>query len=383
MGTEGQIWTHQAHTQSGREYLDSREQDGREDAAMRKPEGVVRTVLGDVPSDSLGMTLAHEHIFIDLRNQFRVPADENKRTQSAQLIDESTINLLARNPYALVDNLLLDDLDTAAAELDMFKSLGGSSVVDCTSRTLGRAPVKLRELSKRTGLHIVAGCGYYTQDTHPADMADRPVESIAEELVGDLTDGIEGSGIRAGVIGEIGTGAELHPDERKNLLAAAMAHQEVPAAIHVHTFPWARAALEIADLLIGAAVEPAKVVIDHLDVDIDVGYIERLLARGVMVEFDCFGKEYQLDASDEAFAPGPFALDTDRVDVLTQLIDKGYTDQLLIANDICFKTLLVAYGGNGYAHVIKDVVPLLRDRGVDSDTIDALLVQNPMRLYTI
>ena len=193
----------------------------------------------------------------------------------------------------------------------------------------------------------MAGCGYYTEDTHPADMDDRPVEAIAEELIRELTEGIDGSPIRAGVIGEIGTSAELHPNERKSLMAAAMAHRTFPTAIHVHTFPWAREGLEIADILIDAGVDPAKVVIDHLDVDIDTGYLAALLERGVTIEFDCFGKEYQIDASDEAFAPGPFARDVERVDVLVNLIEKGRADQLLIANDICFKTLLVAYGAGG------------------------------------
>jgi phosphotriesterase-related protein len=228
----------------------------------------------------------------------------------------------------------------------------------------------------------VAGCGYYTEDTHPADMDDRPVEAIAEELIRELTEGIDGSTIRAGVIGEIGTSAELHPNERKSLMAAAMAHRMVPTAIHVHTFPWAREGLEVADILIDARVDPAKVVIDHLDVDIDTGYLAALLERGVTVEFDCFGKEYQIDASDEAFAPGPFARDVERVDVLVDLIEKGRVDRLLIANDICFKTLLVAHGGRGYAHVIADIVPMLRERGVDEDTIGALLVDNPARLYS-
>jgi phosphotriesterase-related protein len=353
----------------------------RRDVATTDPKA--RTVLGDVPASSLGTTLAHEHLFIDLRNQFREPSDEGRRASSREPVSDAYLAVLERNPYALVDNLVLDDMDLVVAEVDRFKAVGGGTIVDCTPRTLGRHPHGLREVSERTGLNVVAGCGYYTEDTHPADMDDRPVEAIAEELIRELTDGIDGSPIRAGVIGEIGTSAELHPNERKSLMAAAMAHRTVPTAIHVHTFPWAREGLEVADILIDAGVAPPKVVIDHLDVDIDTGYLAALLERGVTIEFDCFGKEYQIDASDEAFAPGPFAKDAERVDVLVDLIEKGRADQLLIANDICFKTLLVTYGGRGYTHVITDIVPMLRERGVDEDTIGTLLVANPARLYSI
>jgi phosphotriesterase-related protein len=185
------------------------------------------------------------------------------------------------------------------------------------------------------------------------------------------------------VIGEIGTSAEVHPDERKNLRAAAIAHRAFPTAVHVHTYPWTREATMAADVLIDAGVDPAKVVIDHLDVDIDQPYIEALLRRGVTAEFDCFAKEYPLDASDEAFAAGPFATDAERIDVLIDLLDKGWASQLTIATDICFKTLLAAHGGRGYAYIVESVVPLLEARGVDPATIDMLLVGNPARLYGV
>jgi phosphotriesterase-related protein len=346
-------------------------------------ERFVRTVLGDVPAADLGLTLAHEHLLIDLRNQFVPPSDPERLRLSREPVGPATVELLARNPYALADNLVLDDVELCARELGRFAALGGRTVVDGTSGGLGRDPGKLRRLATLTGLNIVAGSGYYTHDTHPADMATRSAEQIATEIVRDLTVGIGGTDVRAGVIGEVGTSQQIHPDEHKNLLAAAMAHASVPAAIHVHTFPWTREGTKAADTLIERGVDPAKVVIDHLDVDIDPEYIGQLLVRGVIVEFDCFGKEYQLSARDESFAPGRFATDAERIEALKRLLDEGYERQLLITNDLSFKSLLVEHGGRGYAHVMADIVPALRDAGVDHATMDTLLIANPARLLAL
>ena len=350
---------------------------------MAQAASIVRTVTGDIPVEALGITLTHEHLFMDLRNQFTEPSDPDRRRHSREPVAKAHLALLARNPYALVDNLVLDSVDTAVDELLRFRAAGGRSVVECTSRSLGRDPGKLREVADRTGLNVVAGAGYYTQDTHPPDMPTRAVEAIADEIIADLTVGMDGTDARAGVIGEIGTSAELHPDERKNLLAAAIAQRAFPTAVHVHTYPWTREATTAADVLIDAGVDPAKIVIDHLDVDIDQPYIEELLRRGVTAEFDCFAKEYPLDTSDEAFAAGPFATDAARIDVLIDLLDKGYATQLTIATDICFKTLLTAHGGRGYAYIVEGVVPMLEARGADRATIDTLLVGNPARLYAV
>lgn len=344
---------------------------------------VGRTVLGDIPAGELGITLAHEHIFLDLRNQFTEPTEPGARERSKLAVDASQRSLLERNPYAIADNLVLDDDQVAIDELRRFSVVGGRTVVDCTPHALGRDPERLRRVAAATGLNVIAGCGFYTADTLPPDFDGQAVDILAAGMVAELTVGIGGSGVPAGVIGEIGTSAELHPAERKSLMAAGLAHREVPAAIHVHTFPWARIAPEAIDILVSTGVDPAKIVIDHLDVDIDQSFIEEILQRGVVAEFDCWGKEYRLDASDGAFAPGPFATDVQRADTLAHLLERGYARQLLIATDICFKTLLYLHGGKGYAHIVENVIPMLEERGADAGTIRTLLVENPARTYAL
>src|SRR5690606_24351873 len=124
----------------------------------------------------------HEHLFIDLRNQFTPFNDERKNVLSKQFVAIDNLGRLRLNPYALQDNLVLDDIETAVKEALLFKKAGGSTMVDCTSIGIKRQPQKLRELSERTGIYVIAGSGYYTQDTHPSEMAGWSAEEVAERI---------------------------------------------------------------------------------------------------------------------------------------------------------------------------------------------------------
>lgn len=338
----------------------------------------VTTVTGMVPPDSLGIILPHEHVFINLLNQFKEPVSQEKRTLSHESISLSNYGFLRRNPYAVRENLVLDDLDLAVKELKWFSSLGGQTVVDCTSIGIGRSPEMLRAAAERSGLHIVAGCGYYTNDTHPADMEKRPAEEIADEMERDLTIGIGDTGIRAGIIGEIGTGDPIHPNELKNLRAAAAAHKRTGAPLQIHTYPWGKTGIAAADLLINLGVDPGRIVICHIDVAFDYQYLRALFERGVCVEFDNFGKEFYIDREDRiGFAGGVFACDLERVRAIRQLLEWGYERRILITNDICLKQMLRRYGGWGYAHILRHIVPMLEDEGIPRRNIDLLIRNNP------
>jgi len=342
----------------------------------------VMTVTGLRDVGELGIILPHEHLFIDLRNQFVEFADMGKRRISHLPVGAETLGILRHNPYAVRDNLLLDDLETTVAEVLYFKNAGGATIVDCTVPGIKRDVRQLRELSLRTGVQVIAGCGYYTYDTHPAAMEEWSPEEIAAQMVRDLTEGIDGTGIRAGVIGEIGAGEPIHPNERKVLLAAALAFTQTGAPVYVHTYPWGRTGLEITDLLLRRGVDPARVVICHTDVEPDPDYILALLQQGVWIEFDNFGKEFDIDPADRAFAGGIFVTDRERIGVLQRLVTEGYAGQLLLTNDICLKQMLHAYGGSGYDHILRNVVPMMRDEGVPTEMIDRIIRENPKRLFS-
>jgi phosphotriesterase-related protein len=340
----------------------------------------VNTVLGTVDPEEMGVTLSHEHLFIDITNQFREPADPQKRRLSRAKVSAEHAGVLSRNPYALRDNLLLDDLVLAAEEVGFFREAGGRTIVDCTSRGIGRDPERLRELSRATGVNVIAGCGYYTADTHPPGLGDRSAEDIADELEHELCEGIDGTGIRAGVIGEIGTGKAIHPDERKCLVASAKASRRTGAAIQVHIYPWGRTGLEAVDVLLASGADPRKVVICHTDVDIHPDYQRALLERGVYLQFDNFGKEFAIPPEDRAYAGGGFAADRERARAIASLVERGFERLLLVTNDLCLKGMLRRYGGRGYAHAIVGVAALLREEGIPEATIHGFSVGNPRTL---
>jgi phosphotriesterase-related protein len=343
----------------------------------------VMTVAGPVDAGRLGVISPHEHVLLDIRNQFTGFTAASRRALSEQPVSLGNLDVLSRNPYAVRDNLVLNDPETAEAELRRFKMAGGDTIVDATSVGIGRDPEALLGISRSTGINIIAGCGYYTGDTHPGDMDRKPVAAIRDEMLADLTMGIDGTRIRAGVIGEIGTSAEILPNERKALLAAAEAHLETGVGIIVHTYPWSECGLTAAGTLLDKGVPPHKVSINHIDVEINLDYCKRLCATGVFIEFDDFGKEYYIDRRDRGFAGGVFARDIERVRAITALADAGYLRNILVACDVCLKTLLHKYGGWGYDHILTHIVPMLLDEGVDASQVQALIRENPRRFLDV
>lgn len=340
---------------------------------------IIMTVTGGVRADELGVVSPHEHLLIDIRNQFTEFKEASRRARSELKVGIETLDALSRNPYAVRDNLVLNDLALAEDEILRFKRAGGDTVVDATSIGISRDAEALRSISRVTGVKIIAGCGYYTADTHPTDMNDKSVADVRREILDDLLHGIDGTTVRAGVIGEVGTSCPVHPNERKVLQAAAEAYLETGVGIIVHTYPWGHEGFVAIEILTGTGVPPNKISINHIDVEIDLDYCRQLLQAGVFIEFDNFGKEYFIDRRDRGFAGGVFARDIERVRAVKTLIDEGYLEQLLISNDVCLKTLLHRYGGWGYDHILTNIIPMMQDEGVTSQQIEILYRANPSR----
>ena len=348
----------------------------------------VMTVTGKIRGDQLGIVMAHDHILIDLRNQFRECAEITKKAVGEQKVDITNLGVVRRNPLALSDNLVMNDVSLAEQEVMEFKRAGGDTIVDATNLGLGRDVVALRGIARSVGLNVVCGCGYYYHDTHPQDMDARSVEQLTEEMVTDLTVGVDGTGIKAGVIGEIGISPEMHPHEAKVLEASARAHKKTGVGIQVHIFPWTTVkgayplGLDALEILTKNGVNPRKVSIGHADVSIDINldYCREIARRGAFVEFDNFGHEFYVNKADRKFIPGPFATDVQRVLALKEMIAAGYLRNVLLAVDICHKCLLHRYGGWGYDHILTNIVPMMLEYGITEEQIDVLLRENPRNL---
>src|SRR6267142_6257817 len=167
--------------------------------------GQVQTVLGSIGADEIGVTLPHEHLLIDFQVMFVEPTAPRDRERSREPVSLANLGWVRQNFNANLDNLRLVDEQVAQDEILLFKDAGGRTVVDPTPRTLARDPLALARMARATGLHVVIGAGYYVAASHPPDMDRRTVNELAREMIADVTSGVGDTGIRAGLIGEIGT----------------------------------------------------------------------------------------------------------------------------------------------------------------------------------
>lgn len=329
---------------------------------------MISTVLGQIHEDEIGVASSHEHIFIDMRMCVDETADSPACFKDK--IREDNRAEVFCDPYAILDNALLDNVDDAVAEMEYFKLHGGNTIVDCTLDEIGRDPLKLKEVSQRSGVNIIVGCGHYYHKAHAPYVKDATVDFLAEEMYRDITVGINGTDIKAGLIGEIGTSAVMSTDEKKVLHAAGMAGAKTGKAVHVHTDLYTENGFEVIDILTSEGMKEDKICIDHVDVWLRPDYIRALLDRGVYIEFDNFGKEFYVSEERR------FAYDLERVKLLKTLIDEGYKDRILVCNDICLKTMWKRHGGTGYAHILCAVKFMAEQNGIDEATYMSILTDN-------
>ena len=340
---------------------------------------MIETVLGPKSSDELGVIAPHEHFFIDTTFEAQEPSNEKMRALFESKVSINNIDVLRRNRFLVKDNMVLDDLDLAIYEVERFREAGGNTIVDLTNIGIKRDLPKIREISKRTGVNIIAGCGLYTGLTIPEPYASMTENELAEEMISEIRFGEKESGIKPGVIGEIGTSEVIEELEARSLRAAAYANLETGLPIYIHTYPWSRASLDAIRILTDEGVSPEQICICHLDVEFDYDYLCRVFDTGVYAMFDNFGKEYYFAKTDAVFSGGPFETDIDRVRMIKRMIADGHTDRLMLATDVCLKSLLHSFGGWSYDHIFTNIAPMMENEGISREDIDAILMKNPKR----
>ncbi len=341
--------------------------------------GLVQTVLGLVPPSELGATTTHEHLYADFSSMYR-PAQDSPSPELADApLALENLGWIRRNYYSNRPNLRLTDLDTAVQEVRKYREAGGGAIVEATTLGIGRSPGALARISRESGVHVVMGAGFYVGAAHPDDMDRRSVEDLAREMAGDITEGAEGSGVKAGIIGEIGCTWPLAPNERKALAAAAIAQKETGAAISVHPGRHPDAPMEILEVLANNGADLSRVVMAHLDRTVfEFGAVQRIAASGCYLEWDLFGNEGSHYPNAEIDMPS----DAQRLDFIRRAVDAGYSDKIVMGHDIFTKHRLVRYGGHGYGHILQNIVPKMRRKGFSDDTIRAMTVDNPAQLLS-
>jgi predicted metal-dependent phosphotriesterase family hydrolase len=308
----------------------------------------VQTVLGRIDPSDLGVTLPHEH------TQCALWHIENRWDYFQLARDEPVI----------------------LAELERFRAAGGRSLVDLTLPGIGRDPAWLAGIARASGLHIVMGSGWYRTAYYPPEalIDRRSVDDLADELVREAEEGVGDTGVRPGIIGEIGTDKPwVSAAEERVHRAAARAARRTGRSITTHSVlsPVGLAQLQVFE---EEGLDPRRVVIGHSDSYPVLDHYLEIIRRGASIEFDFLGMPF---TAVERHGEGRI------VDLLQELLSRGHADRLLLSQDVCNDAQLSRYGGHGYTYLAERFLPRLRQAGVSDAEIDTMTIANPRRLLTI
>jgi len=299
----------------------------------------IRTILGDISPSELGVTTCHEHLI------WSVP-----------------------EPYADEDpDLGFDSIPAAVAELRYFKTAGGSALVEMTTAEIGRCPVEMRQIAEASGLHVIAATGHHKEKFSAVALAGKSVDEIADGIITDITSGMNGTDIKAGVIKAASSQNTATESERQVIQAVGLAHKATGAPVSTHTEA-GTFAIEQAKLLNEAGVPFERLLIGHLDRGLPRETYLALARLGAFLGFDQIGKN-------------KYWPDAERVLLIKDLIAAGHVNQILLSGDTARKSAWHVHNPrtDGLAHLLLNFVPAMREAGVNENHIQSMLVGNPAR----
>ena len=299
------------------------------------------TVRGPVDPGDLGLMLPHEHIMSMFgADPAASPAYDEQKLFAAVI------------PY-----------------LDKLRSLGCRAIADCTAAWFGRAPALLKRISEKTGLHILTNTGYYgaANDRYvPAHARSETADQIAARWVKEWREGIEGTGIRPGLM-KLGVDpGPLSSIDRKLIAAAARAHLDTGLAIAVHTGDNPAGAREQLAALQSEGVSPQAWIWVHAHSVKDETALAEAADTGAWLEFD-----------------GIDAGSLERHLALAGMMKRrGRLDQVLLSHDgNSFRAL--GRPPKPYDALFTHFLPALRAAGYTETEIRLLTEDNPRRAFTV
>lgn len=301
------------------------------------------TVNGLIEANELGFTLSHEHL---MSNFFSYQGSYDD---------------------------ILDEEKVMAWELEHYVKAGGRSLVDCTSIGLKRNPLAIQRIARATQTNVIMGTGWYRERVYPSYIYERSTNELAEFMVREIERGADGTQVRAGIIGEIGTEIEcITPAQERVFRAAARAQRRTGVSIWTHTTHFGSLALEQIALLQEEGVPAERIVISHLGDRFDCEFLRPIAETGVYMSIDNVGYEGNGYPDDEVRAKN-----------IAFLVREGFVDQVMMSMDIGAKKFLLSYKGHGFAHLIESFIPRLKGRGVTEEQISIISVDNPARALAL
>lgn len=319
----------------------------------------VQTATGAVAASALGVTLPHEHLFINLMRERRGDG----------LVNDEELLVAELSVFADQGGGTIWDLTTA--ELTEGSTVDAHGVPDGARPGQTRTPENVRavaRVSRATGVHVVLGTGHYRDPFIDRELLDRlSVDEVAAHIIRDLTEEIPGTGVRAGIIGEIGADRWfVSATEERSFRAAARACVLTGAPLYTHAARWPVGHAQL-DILRHEGVDPSRVVIGHVDTVPERGYALSLIERGVTVGFDTINTA----------SPAAVAF---RVAEITALVAAGHAERILLSHDVCLTSHLRASGGNGFGFILGGFRDALLAAGLTAEDIRLMTVNNPARL---
>jgi predicted metal-dependent phosphotriesterase family hydrolase len=301
----------------------------------------IRTVLGDVDVAEMGFTMPHEHIFTS-------PQGHGSKVE---------------------DDHMLNDRGKAIEMLEEFKSAGGHTIVEATPETWGRDASGMRSVSEETGVHVIACTGYICQEHGmQSEVTDWDIDYLAEVMVKDLTEGMDGTDVLAGWIKAGSAYLHITPNEEKVIRAACRAATEVGCVVHTHTTNGTMG-IEQTEIAEDENFDMSRMIIAHVDRQPDAWYHRKMVEKGVSLIYDGPGK-------------AKYYPDSIRIDVLKTLVAEGFEDQIMLTNDMGRRSHHKVWGyGPGWTWIKERFLPRLLEEGFTQEQIDKFMISNPARMY--
>lgn len=314
----------------------------------------LNTARGAIDTANLGVTLMHEHVFIQspdiTANYPEVWGDEAEREADA------------------------------VVRLNELKSRGVDSIVDLTVIGMGRYIPRIERIATQTDINIIVATGVYTYNDVPMFFhfsgPETPLgEPMVEMFVRDITTGIAGTGVKAAILKCATDEPGLTPGVERVLRAAAQAHRETGVPISTHTHAATKRGLDQQRIFSEEGVDLSRVVIGHCGDSTDLDYLEQLIDNGSFIGMDRFGVDVFLGFEE-------------RVDTVARMCERGHADKMVLSHDAsCFidwlpEAMIPQTMPNWhYLHIHNDVIPALKARGVTDEQLDTMLVANPRRVF--
>lgn len=284
-----------------------------------------------------GYTLMHEHMTIDLSGV--------KKDKDCQL----------------------DCFDETVKELKKLYTYGVRNIVEVSNIGMGRDISYIKKIEAETNINIIKSTGWYKEPFIPEAYVSMSSLELADIMLKEINESIDGSDAKANMIGEIGTSKNEWKDSERRLFdAAVLAHKKSGKPIYTHT-TLSTLGLEQAQYLIQNGVDPKKIIIGHMDLSNDIDYIRSVLKLGVNVGFDTIGKHNYLP-------------DEKRISYLLAFEKEGYIPQIVCSLDLTRKSHLSYKGGIGYCYLFETFLPMARAAGLKEESIEQMLKYNPLRI---